>query len=356
MTAPRQVVPGRESVITRRCSQRQFLLKPSDELTAVFLYLLAAIAGVFDITVLAYVAMSNHMHLVVRDNDGRLPEFLCHLNKMIAKVLNPFWGRTENFWSNEQVSVVHLVQANDRLEKIIYTLANPVAAHLVARAQEWPGATAYTQLLSGKTLTFKRPKRFFRKSSAMPASATLTLGRPTGFEALTHEQWAEKVQEGVQKAEKKAQAERDEDPAVRDRFVGRAGVLAASHLQLGTRPEKRNDENPILACLNGERRDQELAAVDQFRHEHAEARKKYRKNKRDAVFPFGTYQMKKLGARVRREPPDLGAADAATPAPRAPRGTNQGTREKSAKPDIRKSARRAKIASAARSRMTPRAS
>ncbi len=41
MTAPRQVLRGTTYLVTRRCAQRQFLLKPSKTTNEVFLYVLA---------------------------------------------------------------------------------------------------------------------------------------------------------------------------------------------------------------------------------------------------------------------------------------------------------------------------
>ena len=45
MTAPRQILPGAVYVITRRCTQRQFLLRPSNLTNQVFAYSLAVAAA-----------------------------------------------------------------------------------------------------------------------------------------------------------------------------------------------------------------------------------------------------------------------------------------------------------------------
>jgi hypothetical protein len=54
MTAPRQVLPGTTYLITRRCSQRQFLLRPSDVTNSIFLYVLALAAKRFGVEVHAF--------------------------------------------------------------------------------------------------------------------------------------------------------------------------------------------------------------------------------------------------------------------------------------------------------------
>ena len=45
MTAPRQVLPGATYLVTRRCVQRQFLLRPSRQTNQTFLYVLALAAA-----------------------------------------------------------------------------------------------------------------------------------------------------------------------------------------------------------------------------------------------------------------------------------------------------------------------
>jgi putative transposase len=75
MTAPRQILAGATYLVTRRCSQRLFLLKPSRLTNSVFLYLLAVAARRFGIAVHAYCVLSNHFHLVLTDPAARLPAF-----------------------------------------------------------------------------------------------------------------------------------------------------------------------------------------------------------------------------------------------------------------------------------------
>jgi hypothetical protein len=57
---PRQVLPRQFYLITRRCSQRQFLLRPDTVTNNAFLYCLIAAALRCEIDVLLPCAMSNH--------------------------------------------------------------------------------------------------------------------------------------------------------------------------------------------------------------------------------------------------------------------------------------------------------
>ena len=73
MTLPREVIPGRFYMVTRRCTQRQLLLRPNPETNNAFIYCLADAAQRFDIDVLLPSAMSNHHHTVIYDRHGTLP-------------------------------------------------------------------------------------------------------------------------------------------------------------------------------------------------------------------------------------------------------------------------------------------
>jgi len=107
--APRPVLPRQFYLITRRCTQRQLLLRPDPETNNAFIYCLVEAALRYGITVLLSCAMSNHHHTVIYDRDGRYPEFVEHFHKLLARSQNALRGRWENFWSSEQTCVVRLV-------------------------------------------------------------------------------------------------------------------------------------------------------------------------------------------------------------------------------------------------------
>ncbi|HEX2687979.1 MAG TPA: hypothetical protein VHN14_15230 [Kofleriaceae bacterium] len=105
---PRQVLPQKFYLITRRCAQRQFLLRPDTVTNNAFLYCLIVAALRCEIDVLLPCAMSNHYHAVVYDRAGRYPEFIEYFHKLLARSQNALRGRWENFWSCEQTCVVRL--------------------------------------------------------------------------------------------------------------------------------------------------------------------------------------------------------------------------------------------------------
>ena len=62
---PREVLPGRFYMITRRCAQRLFLLRPDEETVRAYLYCLLEAAQRFRIDVLLSTMMSNHHHTII---------------------------------------------------------------------------------------------------------------------------------------------------------------------------------------------------------------------------------------------------------------------------------------------------
>ena len=88
MTAPRQILPGSTYMVSRRCTQRQFLLRPSEIINNIFLYCMAYAANDTGIRIHAYTAMSNHFHIILTDPKGKLPKFMEDLDKFVGKCVN----------------------------------------------------------------------------------------------------------------------------------------------------------------------------------------------------------------------------------------------------------------------------
>ena len=290
MTIPRQVVAGRTYLISRRCTQRQLLLRPDATVEQIYLYCLGEATGRYGITLHGFIAMSNHQHLVVRDNRANFPEFLAHLHKMIAKAMNALRGRWENFWATEQPNAVYLVEAEDRFDKLVYLLANPVADHLVDRVTDWPGACSLPLHLSGRTKTVKRPRGFFRDDgTAMPDEITLRIERPDGFESLSDDEWTAKLYDAVRREEESARQERAERGG---RVLGRKAILRALPTDAPSTVEPRRQLRPCLACRDKARRIHELDALVAFRVERYAALLRFLNDERDVVFPHDTYRVR----------------------------------------------------------------
>jgi len=289
VTIARQVLAVRTYLLTRRCTQRQLLLRPDDVVEQIFLYCLGEAVARYGITLHAFIAMSNHEHLIIRDNHGNFPEFLAHFHKMVAKSMNALRGRWENFWATEQPNAVYLVGAQDRFDKLVYLLANPVADHLVDRVSDWPGACSFGMHLSGRTRIVKRPRCFFGPKSTMPEEVTLRLERLDGFESLTDEQWTAKVVDAVRIEEERARNDRLERGA---RVLGRKAVLRAEPTDVPKTVAPRRGLRPCVACREKRRRIAELEALVEFRAQRHAALMRHLEGELDVLFPHGTYRVR----------------------------------------------------------------
>jgi REP element-mobilizing transposase RayT len=289
MTAPRQVLPGNTYLVTRRCSQRQFLLRPSASTNAVFLYVLALAAQRFGVQVHAFCVLSNHFHLVLTDPDARLPAFEQYLDSLVARALNASLGRWESFWAPPTYSAVTLVSPADVLAKAAYVLANPAAAGLVRRGREWPGLWSAPEQIGGTGIVAKRPETFFRPSGYMPDEVELRLVVPSGFGSA--QEFREKLQDAATELEDRAARELSESNRG---FLGASRVRAQKPTARPASGEPRRNLNPRVAARDKWKRIEALARLEEFLGAYREAWRARRAGRPRVVFPPGTYLLRVL--------------------------------------------------------------
>ncbi len=281
-------------MITRRISQRRYLLRPDENINAIFDYCLAEAAQRYNIGLIAWLVMSNHYNAVVHDPEGNLPAFTEHLHKLLAKSINTYRRRWENLWSTEETCVTRLVTPRDVFNKVVYILTNPVSAHLVDSVVHWPGSSSWNRMGRDAT-TVKRPRFYFRRErSVMPERAQLQVVSPPGLDEQTYAVWVDEVRKAVEAKESLAKKSRREE---RIALVGRKVVLATNPFDGPSTDAPRRRLRPALACKDRERMKQELLALKAFRADYAAARSKFITNNRDVIFPAGTYRLRAWGAR-----------------------------------------------------------
>lgn len=285
MTAPRQVLPGTTYLVTRRCSERRFFLRPDRITNAIFRYVLALAASRHGIQLHAFCVLSNHFHLVVTDPEARLPSFMQYLDSLVGRAVNAARGRWEHFWDGAPYSAVVLTTPSAMVEKVAYVLANPVAAGLVRRAVEWPGLWSAPALLSAGPQEVPRPQGFFRKWGAMPASVPLQVTAPPGVESLLG--FRQQVEAALARLERRHGRDGR-------RVLGAARVLAQSWRASPEPTEPRRGIVPRIAGRDGTRRGAALARLREFLTTYRVALRAWRRGRREVTFPAGTYAMRVL--------------------------------------------------------------
>ena len=149
----------------RRCLRREFRLRPDRLVVQIFLYTLAHAANKYGILLHDFVALSNHDHLVLTDPHTKRPAFLQLFHSLIARAVNAAFGEWDALWSAQPYSAPRLLEPEDVLRKLVYTLANPVAAGLVRYCKDWEGPTSWN-------MEYGVPIR--SESPALPSSSART--------------------------------------------------------------------------------------------------------------------------------------------------------------------------------------
>ncbi|MGE5180828.1 MAG: hypothetical protein ACM31C_02140 [Acidobacteriota bacterium] len=273
--------------ITRRCTQRQFLLRPDHETNNAFTYLLAEAAQRFGMQVVLPQMMSNHHHTILYDPLGNHVEFREHFHKLLAKSQNALRGRWENLWSSEETCVVEVVGLDDLLDKLVYVATNPVKDGLVERVHHWPGPKFVQALLTGTTLHAHRPKHFFRDEGPMPAEVELELGLPAH---IADAELLAELRRRIAEVEETCARER---LATGRRVVGRRGVLRQSWRDCPTSREPRRNLRPRVAARCQWARIAALQRNKEWIATYREARERWRAGEQ-VTFPYGTYWLRRF--------------------------------------------------------------
>ncbi len=270
-------------MLTRRCAQRQFLLRPDEETNNVFLYCLIEAALRFKIVLLLPQMMSNHHHLVFFDPDGNAIAFYQHFHTQLAKCQNALRGRWENLWAAEEVCLVELMTPDDVMDKLVYVAMNPVKDGLVERVHHWPGPPTVSALLNRRTLRARRPCHYYRENGVMPAEVEIDLEIP----AALGERSA--VLDALRSRIALAEASFAEDRQREQRYVlGRRRVLRQSWRDKPKSVALRRNLRPRVAAKDPEIRVAALERNRQFARDYRESRSLWLRGLH-SLFPPGTY-------------------------------------------------------------------
>lgn len=285
MSIPRQVLPGTTYLLTRRCFQRQFLLRPDPQVNRIFSFCLARATRLFEVQVHAFCVLSNHYHLIATDTRGNLPEFMHWLNEYVAKCVNAKLGRWESFWSPGSYSAVRLGDTQDLLAKMLYVHLNPVEAGLARKVKDWPGARSLPSDMAAPPVSIVRPTGFFRETGPVPGRVNLEIVLPENL-SEQHVRWLE---ERIAAGESVCAARRDRSG---QRFMRRRQVLRQSPYSRPRLSEPRRRLNPRVAARDKWRRIELLQRLSLFVQAYRVARHRFLGGERDVEFPRGTYWMR----------------------------------------------------------------
>lgn len=273
-------------MLTRRCTQQLFLLRPDSATNNAFIYCLAIAASLFGVEVLFTLAESNHHHTIIFDRYGHVSAFLEHFHKLVARSQNALRGRWENFWSSTEPCVTRLLDRAAVIDKIVYAATNPVKDGLVERVHHWPGASSFAAFAYQREMKATRPLHFFRNPGPMPKKATLHIVIPP--ELGTVEEVVRDVRAGIEAVEQAAAAERK---TTGKGVIGRRRILAQSWKDSTTSVEPKREPRRELRPRFAGGLDARLAALAShraFQYAYQRAREQWLAGV-EVLFPAGTY-------------------------------------------------------------------
>ena len=295
MTVPRQILKGSAVMVTRRTTQRKFLLKPGRTVNAILLYSLGYAIVCHPVDLFNYVFLSNHYHLALMDRWGHLPLFMACLNRTIAQCLNRLYGRDENLFDNRKYHMLKLEDPQAVLERMAYIRTNPVAAGLVASPDLWPGLCSGVAEIGAPAKTIERPNLGFSKATVLPSSVELGLVVPEMFRG-EEEAFRSRLESTVE----------DRVRCLRESILGRGGFLGVSKVKKQTRdqrpstPEERPRRIPRYASSDPARVRECEKQYRAFLSAYREAFERWRRREDGVVFPLGTWWLR-VSAWVRVE-------------------------------------------------------
>jgi len=293
---------------TAAVARRDFVERgPDQQIDALFgqrrhqvlLYTLGLYQPRFGIELHAVTVLSNHIHLVLTDVRGVLPDFFQRVNGMIARALNVFRGRRDSFWEGKPYGRVELLDDGTVIDKRVYVAANPVAAGLVDHGEKRPGIRLLPGASGRRVIHARKPEFFFSDDDRLPDGVAVVIERPKTDDDLDHGEFAAQLDEAIKYREKELRGIAADDGRS---FRGVNRVKEQDPFARPTTEEAIGGVNPLFASRNKERLEQAKAEQAEWDDNYADALVGYLRRDPDVVFPSGTWWMR-VFHKVRCEAP-----------------------------------------------------
>lgn len=276
-------------MLTRRTTQRQFWIRPDPLIVTNILYVLGYLQRKYALDYHAVVALANHLHLLLTDRLGdQVQPFHREFFSLLARSLNCYWQREENFWNSNKPSCVLVAPSvEDFVDKAAYLRVNPVESGLVSHAKKWPGLNILPNGPGKTILIVKRPPFFYDPEGNMPEEVEVTFTLPD-LEGTSREELLLKLRQEVN----------DREQDIRDRFrkkgrtfLGAKRIRRVSPSASPTTRERKFRLNPHVACKNPVLRGRVLAWRKQRQQRYDECRDALLSGESDVTLPEGAYTL-----------------------------------------------------------------
>lgn len=296
----RVLAPSTTWFVTTRCIDARLLLRPDAHVNAaVGLCLARACKRHPAITVLGFVAMSNHLHLLLVDEASQLSSFMELLLGTIARSVNRLRKRRGHVFER-RFSAEPVLDPWALHERWLYLVLNPVRAGLVAHHDQWPGLCLRALGPAPEHHIFRRFRHDRYQAARRVAKPGEPAPSPLDFyeeERVTVGPLPEPVRTGAGELQARTLLEQvrcwegsiaEERRRRGQRFLGPELVLAQSPLSEPMRPNRspRPLCHTVLSALYRQYRD----FIRSIRCAYAEASAAYRRGSFAAEFPRFTFR------------------------------------------------------------------
>ncbi len=287
----RHFEPGIIYFITIRCLQQRYFFRPGKDVNTIIANVLAYAADKFDVDIYAFVFMSNHFHLMVGSHSCQIQKFMQLLDTELAKQLNAHWGRSGSFFES-RYKCSPILDDDELLNKLRYTVCNPCESNLVAHPKFWPGLSSWDLHESATPLVGQRvnKKEYWRlrRKDIDHAEAErramvdyeLEMAKLPMWKDLSDEAYNQKVLEEL----------RDHaEHLAEHRKSGCVGVDKILEQNWYDRP-KDSESSPCPLChtTDPKLREEYTTTYWEVRDLYKQAADKWRDGKTDLEFPNGT--------------------------------------------------------------------
>jgi hypothetical protein len=299
LTAPRIIVAGATTAITRRTTLRKAFLAPWHPLLPqVWLYALADAQRRTAVAVHHAVCVITHHHLNVTPERDNLPEFTHLLHHDLSCALNTLLARERydaprELFDGRSAHYMRLLDAPAQASQLVYEYNNCVAAGLVSRPEHMPGHTFTFDLWRKGYLDVERPPVYF--GDDRPESIRLLVTPPPLLFAAfggdldwliyhmkrTSEDAGRTLRAHSRSQPLGARAIERMHPWSEPRTLRETGGSRIPSFRLGARGIVGRQTATTAALQTRE-----------FRREHHDARLARLEGDYERCFPFGTYEMR----------------------------------------------------------------
>lgn len=300
VTPARRIIPGTVYEVSRRTVGSEFRLVADERIVELYEFLLQAYSEMYDVKPLATTVVMNHYHLTMLDTNGQAPAFMQAFDSTMARALNCYQGTQGTVWCGNGYTPLAVLTDEAQLARLDYLIENPLSANLVRRLRDYPQVRVRPDDIMRRKV-IKRPKFFFSEHSALPEQVTQRFYKLPALAHLSDQEYCRFVAERIKSAE--------------DRHIERrrrsgesvCGERRLRRIQWYWKPEKRRTWFRLRPELAAKDRMAMLAGIRElrrFRAHYREALAAWHAGDKTAVFPYGTWKMRReFGVVVEAMPP-----------------------------------------------------